>query len=108
MTIANTFDDALYFRETGKSDHRSSLGFLSLQIITVVIVVEIKWLWFTILSSDNRVCSPGGQDENLVVFPFALVGMSELRNVAPPGFVEGGLGGSHREIMEMVHDGVEF
>jgi len=28
--------------------------------------------------------------------------MSELRDVAPPGPVEGGFGGSHREIVEMV------
>ena len=28
--------------------------------------------------------------------------MSELRDVAPPGLVEGGFGGSHREIVEMV------
>jgi hypothetical protein len=34
--------------------------------------------------------------------------MSELRDVAPPGLVDGGFGGSHREIVEMAHDGVEF
>jgi hypothetical protein len=28
--------------------------------------------------------------------------VSELRDVAPPGLVEGGFGGSHREIVEMV------
>ena len=28
--------------------------------------------------------------------------MSELRDVAPPGLVEGGFGKSHREIVEMV------
>jgi len=33
--------------------------------------------------------------------------MSELRDVATPGLVEGGFGGSHREIVEMAPDGVE-
>jgi hypothetical protein len=28
--------------------------------------------------------------------------VSELRDIAPPGLVEGGFGGSHREIVEMV------
>jgi hypothetical protein len=28
--------------------------------------------------------------------------VSELGNVAPPGLVEGGFGGRHREIVEMV------
>jgi hypothetical protein len=34
--------------------------------------------------------------------------MSELTDVAQPGLVEGGFGGSHCEIVEMARDGVEF
>ena len=39
---------------------------------------------------------------NDVVFPFVIIVVSELRDVAPPGLVEGAFGGSHREIVEMV------
>jgi len=59
VRISYTFDNAPYFRGTGKSDYRCSLGFLSLPIIIVVIVVEIKWLRFRILSGDDCVCSHG-------------------------------------------------
>jgi len=65
-------------------------------------VVEVKWLRFRILSGDNCVCFHGSQDENHVIFPFVVVVMSELRDVTPPGLVEGEFGGSHREIVEMV------
>ena len=57
VRISYTFDDAPYFRGTGKSDHRCSLSFLSLPITIVVILVEVKWLQFRILSSDNCLCS---------------------------------------------------
>jgi len=37
------------------SDHQCSVGVLSLPIIIVVIGVEINWLWFGILSGDDRI-----------------------------------------------------
>jgi len=37
-----------------------------------------------------------------------VVVVSELRDFTPPCLVEGGVGGSHREIVEMARDGVEF
>jgi hypothetical protein len=89
MRISYTFDDAPYFGGTGKSHHRCSLRFLSLPIIIVLIVVEVKWLRCNILSGDDCVCIHGWQDENHVIFPFVVVVVSELRDVAPPGLVEG-------------------
>jgi len=108
MRISYTFDDAPYFGGGGKSDQRCGVGCLSLPIIIVVIVVEFKWLRFRILSGDDCVCFHGRQDVNHVVFPFVIIVVSELMDVAPPGLVEGWFGGSHREIVEMAHDGVEF
>jgi len=52
-----TFDDVPYFGEKGQSNHRCSLNFLSLPIIIVDVLVEIKWLRFRILSSDGCRCS---------------------------------------------------
>jgi len=101
-SISYTFDDAPYFRGAGKSDHRRSLGFLSLPIIIVVIVVEVKWLRFRIPSGNDCVCFHGWQDEKNVVCPLVVVVGSEHRAVTPPYLVEGEFGGSHREIVEMV------
>jgi len=108
MRISYTFDDVLYFGGTGKSDHRSLLSVHSLRIIIAVVMVKIKWLQFRILSGDNCVCSRGWQNDYDVVFPFVIVGVSELMDVAPPGLVEGGFGGSHPETVEMACNGVEF
>jgi len=88
-----------YFEGTEKSDHRRGFGFLSLPIIIVVIVVEIKRLRFRVISGDDRICSHGWQNVYHVISPFVGVGVSELRNVAPPGFVKGGFGGRHCEIV---------
>jgi hypothetical protein len=65
-------------------------------------VVEIEGLRLRIISGDDCICSHGCQDGYHVVSPFVVVGVSELRDVAPLGFVEGRFGGSHREIVEMV------
>jgi len=36
------------------------------------------------------------------VFPFVIIVVSELRDVAPPGLVEGGFGGGQGEILQMI------
>ena len=59
VRILYTFDHAPYIGGAGKSDQRSRLGFLCLRIIIVVIVVEVKWLRFRILSGDDCVCFHG-------------------------------------------------
>jgi len=59
VRVSHSLDDTPYFGGTGKSDHRCSFGFLSLPIIIVVIVVEIKGLRFRIISSDDCICSNG-------------------------------------------------
>jgi hypothetical protein len=65
-------------------------------------VVEIEGLRLKIISGDNSIYSHACQDWYRVVSPFIVVGVSELRDVAPLGLVEGRFGGSHREIVEMV------
>ena len=62
-------------------------------------MVEIKRLQLRVISSDDCICSYCGYDEYHVVFLFVVVGVSDLRNVAPPGFLEGGFGGRHHEIV---------
>jgi hypothetical protein len=89
-------DDTPNLGGTGKSDRSSSFRFLSHPIIIVVIVVEIKELRFSIIASDDCLCSHGCQEEYLVICPFVVVRMSELRNVAPPGFGKGRFRGSYR------------
>jgi len=74
----------------------------------VVILVKIKWLQLRNLSSDDCVCSYGGQDQYHVVFSLAVVGLREVSYVAPSGKVDVGFTESHHEIMEMAHNGVEF
>jgi len=91
-----------YFGGTRQSDYRCSLCFYSLPIIIVVIAVEIEGLQLSIICGDDCVCSHGCQDQYYVVSPFVIVGISELRDVTPHGFVEGMFGGSHCEIVEMV------
>ena len=44
VMISYILDDALYFGGTSKSDYRCCLGFHTLQIIIVVIMVRIKCL----------------------------------------------------------------
>jgi len=65
-------------------------------------VVEVKSLRFRILSGDDCVRFHDSQDVNRVVSLFVITVVSELSVVTPPGIVEGGFGGSHREIVEMV------
>jgi len=48
-----------YFGGTGKSDHGRSFVFLSLPIIIVVIMVEMKGLRFMIISGDDCISSHG-------------------------------------------------
>jgi len=108
MRSSHTFDHTPYFGETGKTDNRCSLNCLSLPIITVVIVIKFKFPWFRILSGEECICSDGWQDEYHVIFPFLVVGMIALRNDTPPGFVEGRLGGSHYDIVEMGPNGIEL
>jgi len=54
-----SLDYMVYFGGTGKSDHRRGFSFLSLPIIIVVIIVEIKRLRFRVISGDNCICSHG-------------------------------------------------
>jgi len=54
--ISYTFDNVPYFGGIGKFDYRCSLGFLSLSIIIVVILGEMKRLLFRIISGKNCVC----------------------------------------------------
>jgi hypothetical protein len=65
-------------------------------------VVEIEGLRLRIISGDECIRSHGSQDGYHVLSPFVVVGVSELRDVAPLGCVEGRFGGSHHEIVEMV------
>jgi len=59
VSISDNFDDAPYFGGAGTSDNRCSLGVLSLPMIIVVVIVEIKWREFRILSGYDCVCSHG-------------------------------------------------
>ena len=56
---SHSFDDPLYVRGTGKSDHRRSFGFLRLPNFMVSIVVKIKKLRFRIIPGDDCICSHG-------------------------------------------------
>jgi len=81
ITISYAFNDVPYLRGTGQFNHRWSLRLLSLPIIIVVIVVEIKWLQFRILSGDDCICSCGLQDEYHVLCPEVVVSVSEFRDI---------------------------
>ena len=59
MRISYTFKNLQYLRGTGKSKYRCILSFLSLPTIVLVIVVNIKWRRFKILSGDDCVYSQG-------------------------------------------------
>jgi len=102
MRIFQPFDNTPYFCGTRQPDYRCSLGFLILRIIIVVMVVVIEALRLRIISGDDFICSHGCQDAYQVAFPFVIVGVSELREVAPLGFVVSGFGGSHHDVVEIV------
>jgi len=57
--VAHSPDNTPYFRGTGKSDHSHGFGALSLPIIIVVIMIEIRRLLFRVISGDNCICFHG-------------------------------------------------
>jgi hypothetical protein len=94
--VSHSLEDIPYFGGTGKSDHRHSFHFLSLQMIIVVIMVDIMGLQFRIMPGDDCIYSHGSQHEYHVVCPFIVHCVSELRNVTTPGVVQS----RFREVIE--------
>jgi hypothetical protein len=68
----------------------------------VVIVIALEGLQLRIISGGECISGHGSHDRYHVVSPFIVVGVGELRDVAPHGVVEGRFRGRHHEIVEMV------
>jgi len=102
LRISKPFDNTPYFGGTRQPDYRYSLGFLILRIIIVVMVVEIEALRLRMISGDDFISSHCCQDGYQVAFPFVTVGVSQLRDVAPRGFVVSRFSGSNHDVVEIV------